>query len=102
MRTDVSVTVLGVKGNQVRLEITAPKNVAVHQDVIYARIHGSGAEATPDGDASNAPRAAKPVNGADTEEPCGTCRHQEQSRHLWHPGSQGDVLPGAERLNSCA
>ena len=35
---DVSVTVLGVKGNQVRLGISAPKNVAVHREEIFHRI----------------------------------------------------------------
>jgi carbon storage regulator len=35
---DVSVTVLGVKGNQVRLGVNAPKDVSVHREEIYQRI----------------------------------------------------------------
>ncbi len=44
---DVSVTVLGVKGNQIRLGINAPKDVAVHRQEIFDRIQ------TESGDSDN-------------------------------------------------
>jgi carbon storage regulator len=52
---DVTITVLGVKGNQVRVGINAPKHVAVHREEIYERIKreqqggGSDGGGGPDG-----------------------------------------------------
>ena len=44
---DVSVTVLGVKGNQIRLGINAPKDVSVHRQEIFERIQNESAAEGP-------------------------------------------------------
>ena len=56
---EVTVTVLGVKGNQVRIGVNAPKDVAVHREEIYERIKRE------DGDNSSQPSSgAKMVDDA--------------------------------------
>ena len=44
---EVVITVLGVKGNQVRIGVKAPKHIAVHRQEIYERIKAEQAQGLP-------------------------------------------------------
>lgn len=74
---DVTVTVLGVKGNQVRVGVNAPRDVAVHREEIFERIKREGqdgaAESTTNTKTTAAPRGSGrsgngyATNGADRD-----------------------------------
>lgn len=44
---DIEVVVLGVKGNQVRIGVKAPRSLDVHRQEVYERIHGADEDCLP-------------------------------------------------------
>jgi carbon storage regulator len=56
---EIVITVLNIRGNQVRLGIDAPKNVGVHREEIYLRIKEETAD--------EAPKDNKPQKDSDKE-----------------------------------
>ncbi|MDR3477574.1 MAG: carbon storage regulator CsrA [Gammaproteobacteria bacterium] len=66
---DVVVTVLGIKGNQVRIGINAPKDVSVHREEIYQRIQQEKNSTTPA--AATAPASEEKVKEKKAKTPKG-------------------------------
>ena len=44
---DIEVTVLSITGNQIRLGVTAPRDIEVHRQEVYERIHGAEVDRLP-------------------------------------------------------
>jgi carbon storage regulator len=61
INNDITVTVVEIRGDKVRLGIVAPKEVPVHRQEVYDAIHGKGGT-----EAAPTPAAAKPLESPST------------------------------------
>src|SRR5215475_14283676 len=83
----VAVTVLGVKGSQVRLGFTAPSNVAIHREEVYERMQAERLDKL-------TPLKAAPPDGTTTT------RAQEGTWQDYSPGVQIKILHQEPKLSS--
>lgn len=90
---DIVVNVLGVKGNQVRIGVDAPKNVSVHREEIYNRINAE--KTLPIGSQVTTPQGLGVVLGFNHEK--GTVRVNYKHRDATGHVPIGDVNPAADQ-----
>lgn len=62
---EVKISVLGIKGNQIRLGVSAPLEVAVHREEIYQRIQDELVQGQPAGETSPPPEMRVVISNAE-------------------------------------